>query len=126
MAKKIWGPTATGAEGDMTEADFLAFAIAKVGDGGVGWRKNASKAFNAISNHEGEAGANDKFPYKGKSICHVSEGARNKTDGCSVFFTAKGGEIARIVGIGHHIGSASYELEWQEPNWDTTGKNITL
>lgn len=127
MAKNIWGPKASGTNGVMSEADFLAFAIAKVGDGGTSWRKNVAKAYNAIVNHDGQAGANDKYPHKGKGVCHVSEGKRSANDGVSVFFTAKGEVVASVIGIGQHIGSASYRLEWRLPSWDTgNSANITL
>lgn len=127
MSKNIWGPKTTGAVGVMSEDDFIAFAISKVGDGGQSWRKNVGKAYNAITNHDGQSGANGKYPHKGKAVCHVSEGKRNGKDGVSVFFTAKGEVVASIIGIGHHIGSASYRLEWRLPSWDTgTNANITL
>ncbi|EJO93406.1 MULTISPECIES: hypothetical protein [Pseudomonadaceae] len=127
MSKNIWGPKTTGSDGVMSEDDFIAFAIAKVGDGGTTWRKNVAKAYNAITNHDGQAGANDKYPHKGKAVCHVSEGKRGAGNGVSVFFTAKGEVVASVIGIGYHIGSASYHLEWRLPSWDTANSaNITL
>lgn len=127
MSKNIWGPKQSGRNGVMSEEDFKAFVIAKVGDGGKIWQKNVDKAYNAIINHDGQAGANDKYPHKGKAVCHVSEGKRGAGNGVSVFFTAKGEVVASIIGIGYHIGSASYKLEWQLPTWDTGGsKDITL
>lgn len=126
MPKVIWGPKATGSTGNMSEDDFVAYVIAKVGEGSKEWKKNVVKAYNAIKNHSGESGANSKFPHHGKGVCHVSEGKRGRNQGVSVFFTAKGGQIASIIGIGHHIGSRSYEMEWQNNGWDTKGKSFTL
>ena len=126
MGKNIWGPKIGGANGVMSEDDFLAFVISKAGEGGKEWKKNVSKAYNAIVNHDGQTGASDKYPHKGKGVCHVSEGKRGRNQGVSVFFTAKGEVVASVIGIGHHIGSRSYELEWQLPTWDTESKSITL
>lgn len=126
MSKVIWGEKATGANGQMSEDDFVAFVIAKIGKGSSVWEKNVRKAYNAITNHAGETGANTKFPHHGKGVCHVSEGKRGGSQGISVFFTAKGGQIASIIGLGHHIGSRSYKLEWQNAGWNTEGADITL
>ena len=121
MSKNIWGPKQEGKDGVMSQDDFVAFVIAKVGDGGKIWQKNVEKAFEAISNHDGQSGANDKYPHKGKSVCHVSEGKRGAGNGVCVFFTAQGEVVASVIGIGYHIGSSSYKLEWQLATWDTGG-----
>ncbi|MBI5926619.1 MAG: hypothetical protein HY836_13590 [Aquabacterium sp.] len=126
MALTIWGMKRTDKMGVMDSDDFLAFVVSKVGQGSVTWVKNVNKAFEAISNHVGETGANDKFPYKGSGVCHVSEGKRSSSEGVSVFFTAKGGQLANVIGIGYHIGSSSYKLEWQMDGWETQSKDITL
>jgi len=112
----IWGPTVSGKDGVMNEDEVLAYVESKAGVGGTEWKKNVKKAAAAIMNHDGQGGGTDYY-HKGKMVFHVSEGKRGRNQGVNLFFTPAGGINASIIGIGHHEGSSSYELEWHIPSW---------
>jgi hypothetical protein len=117
---KIWGPK-NGDDrqtGELSEDEAYAYVVKQVGEGQGNWPKNARKAIRAIQEHTGKGGGTD-FTDRGKTIFHVSEG----TD-ITLFFKSDG-NIASIVGIGHHIGASAYEVEWKSGNW-TNDKRITL
>lgn len=126
MPNDLWGPRQDGTNGILAEADFVAFVASKVGQGAGGWSKNVGKAYQAMVNHAGQAGANMLIAHKGLGVCHVSEGKRTGSDGVTVFFTVLGNKTVDVVGIGEHEGSASYNLLWTTPSWKLPSNKIDL
>jgi hypothetical protein len=125
LACDIWGPKRSGKAGLMDADDIYVVITKLVGTGTKLWQKNAKKAAEAIVNHTERSGGGTNYQYKGKTVFHVSEGKKSdpKEQIISVFFTCKGsGEANSIVGIGRHIGPASYEIEWHAPAWNVGNK----
>lgn len=123
----IWGPTASGKMGVMTEDDVVEFAKSNIGVGGKIWEKNVRKAASAIMNHHGQGGGTNYY-HHGKRIFHVSEGKRKGPvgDKISIFFTCLGNVNASIIGLGHHVDSASYDLDWKTASWQAPPNPLVL
>jgi hypothetical protein len=117
---EIWGPKSGDGRqsGVLSEDEAYAFIVAQVGEGHGDWPKHARNAIRAIQNHNGQGGGTG-FKDRGKTIFHVSERTV-----ITLFFKSDG-NVASIVGIGHHVGAHAYELEWTSGNW-TTARRIEL
>lgn len=125
MSKNIWGQKQSGTTGVMSEDDFVAFVISKVGEGNKEWKKNVIKCYYGIKEHKGKTGASHGQPYKGHGVCHHSVGNNKTGDGVSVFFTSESDHVASLIGIGEHAkkGSSKYKLDWTADAWSLRDAN---
>jgi hypothetical protein len=63
--------------------------------------------------------------YRGNPIYHASAGKSGAGDGMTIFYTNPQGRDGKIIGIGHHVDSTTYEIEWHVPDWHV-GHTVTL
>ena len=66
-------------------------------------------------------------PYAGETVYHHTSFDKGPKEGCSIFYTNpdEDGTSGTIVGIGIHLGSDSYKLDYIRRGWNVV-KRYTL
>ncbi|TYB90794.1 hypothetical protein [Oceaniovalibus sp. ACAM 378] len=63
--------------------------------------------------------------YHHNTVYHASNGPKGKGTSVSLFYTNPQHKDGKIIGIGGHITSDTYEIEWHAPDWHI-GKTFEL
>jgi hypothetical protein len=63
--------------------------------------------------------------YRGNPIYHASAGSAGKGNGITIFYVNAQGNDGKIIGIGSHVNSTNYEIEWHVPDWHV-GRTVQL
>ena len=107
--------------GNMTQDQAVAWLIDKDGRG-KNIEKNMKTCVSGVTSDMGRpGGSNTQYKFDGQPMRHVSMGA-GQHSGVTLFYIARPGNVAKIIGIGYHIGAQTYELQWKDSSWNTVGK----
>lgn len=79
-----------------------------------------TRCAKGLTDHDGKGAT--KFTYDDRTVFHVSAGNRAKSNGCTVFFVVTEHDTIIIIGVGRHLGSTSYKLNWRHPAWKVTDR----
>jgi hypothetical protein len=79
----------------------------------------------AINKMLSQRGTATPFKFDGQTIYHGSSGV-GASVGCTLFYIERPGNIAKICGIGYHVGAQTYQLDWVEGMWTQVGAKVTL
>ncbi|MBY6047958.1 hypothetical protein KUV47_02855 [Vannielia litorea] len=63
--------------------------------------------------------------YRGHDVYHTSSGKIGKSNGITIFYVNPQGHDGKIIGIGNHINSTTYEIEWHVRDWHV-GRTVSL
>jgi hypothetical protein len=72
-----------------------------------------------------DGGGNTRYTFLGEPLYHESNGA-TKTGGVSLFYIKRPGNVAKVVGIGYHVGAQTYKLTWTHHDWTRMRNEDTL
>jgi hypothetical protein len=81
-------------------------------------------SLNDIENDRGKATGD--YKYNGTVLLHASSGVAGKSDGCTLFWVVRPGNVAKLVAVGEHETSTSYTILWRVGDWGFTGKRLQL
>lgn len=84
------------------------------------YQSNMQSCINDVANGRGKDTAGRT--YQGAQILHTSAGKSGQADGCTLFYVKRDNDVAKIVGIGSHDDSTSYDVYWQTGGWCSGGK----
>jgi hypothetical protein len=105
------GKKKDGKFGSLSQDEARDFLLAKVPGRANQIRPKATSCVSDILGGQGKATGD--FKYKGAPILHVSNGAGGT--GCTVFYALRpSGKVqaVKVVAIGHHVGSTTYDMDW--------------
>lgn len=79
----------------------------------------------ATSGPSKAGGASHTSKYRGSPVYHASAGKAGTSSGITIFYVNAQGTDGKIIGIGQHKNSTSYDVEWHASDWHV-GRVITL
>jgi hypothetical protein len=111
--------------GNMTQDQAVAWLISKDGRGNTIRQSMKTCVSGVMSDSGGPGGGNRTYSFDGLPMRHVSAstGAGN---GVTLFYVARPGGIAKVIGIGYHIGAQTYDLRWKDHGWRSLGAKARL
>ena len=135
----------TAAMGIYTSDEIKDWIAGKLGLSGGALKARESSISSVVSDFTGGKGkptsgpsthdVNSKFHksapkahtsmYRGNSVYHTSAGKAGAGGGTTIFYVNAQGNDGKIIGIGQHITSDSYKIEWNVPDWHV-GKVLVL
>lgn len=71
------------------------------------------------------APASHTSKYRGSDVYHTSAGAAGTANGVTIFYVNAQGSDGKIIGIGRHRSSTSYDIEWSVGDWHV-GRTLQL
>jgi len=133
---KLSGPKEDGSMGVYTAEEIRKWIIGKLGltegqakaRGGsissvvTDFTDGAGKATSGPSKH---GGPTHTSLYHGNPVYHASAGKTGARTGITIFYVNSQGSDGKIIGIGSHIDSTHYEIEWHVSDWHV-GAQLTL
>lgn len=84
------------------------------------YRSNMQSCINDVLIGRGKDTAGCTFD--GLHVLHTSAGKTGQGDGCTIFYVKRDHDVAKVVGIGSHISSTSYEVYWSAGQWCNGGR----
>jgi hypothetical protein len=115
----------TGESGILNEQQIVWMILNKVGIKHGSKKEYESNIKTAINKMLAEKGTATPFKFDSLTIYHASSGVEDQV-GCSLFYVEREHKVAKIVGIGYHVGAQTYELDWVEGKWARQGAKVTL
>lgn len=113
--------------GNMSQDQAVAWLTAKDGRGNNIKSNMKTCVSGVMADSGGPGGGNTTYSFDGQPMRHVSQGAGSGA-GVTLFYIARPGNVAKIIGIGYHSGAQTYAFTWKEGGWHTVGtaRQITL
>ena len=110
--------------GRLNDAQMKTWVLDKIGANERTLGSVVGQVLNDFTSAKGKA---TPFKVGGKDVWHASAGKSGTDKTCTLFFTNPEREIGKIVAVGQHKSSSSYEIIWTTdekalPN----GKTVTL
>jgi hypothetical protein len=105
--------------GNLTKDQAVAWLEAKDGRAyNVVLRNKLKSSVENVLADPGTApgGGNTRYTFQGETMYHTSNGV-GAGGGVSLFYIRRPGGIAKIVGIGYHVGAQTYDLTWTHHDW---------
>ncbi len=87
--------------------------------------KSSVSDLYSASGSTATGGGNTRYTFQGASLYHESNGA-GATGGVSIFYVKRPGDVAKVVGIGYHVGAQTYRLTWTHHDWSAMRNEHTL
>ncbi|MCA9709886.1 MAG: hypothetical protein KDK70_28870 [Myxococcales bacterium] len=84
------------------------------------YKSNMQSCINDVMNGRGKDTAGRT--HQGDQILHTSAGKNGQSDGCTLFYVKRDHGVAKIVGIGEHASSTTYDVYWYDGNWCSGGR----
>jgi len=89
------------------------------------------KPTSGPNTHKPGTAAHKKAPkshaskYRGQDVYHTSAGKAGSANGVTIFYVNAQGRDGKIIGIGRHLTSTSYSIEWSVGDWHV-GRTLQL
>jgi hypothetical protein len=87
------------------------------------FESSMSTCINDVQSDKGTATGD--YTHDGLTIYHASMDA-GENKGCTLFYVKRPGNVAKVVGIGYHVGAQTYKVQWREGSWINTGGTVCL
>ncbi|MCB9568178.1 MAG: hypothetical protein H6710_13375 [Myxococcales bacterium] len=99
--------------------DWIIKKVLGVSTPSKSYRGNAGQCAGDFSSHNGSSsGGGTRFTHNNRTVFHASHG-NGQHSGCTIFFVCadQSAGVGKIVAIGFHRDSTTYELDWVDPHW---------
>ena len=118
------GPIGGGKFGVMNNDQIKAMLLAKYPyKTSKPYESSLSTCINHVQSDSGTATGD--YQHDGLPIYHTSMGA-GESSGCTLFYVKRPGNVAKVVGMGYHVGAQTYKVVWVEGRWILEGSTLTL
>lgn len=124
------GEPGTKTFGVMSSGEIRDWVLRKIGEYKKG--KNMPRATSVgqcVNDFMTDSGKATPHKYMGNDVKHASAGKKSDPahQKCTLFYTVmdETNRVGKIVGIGHHTSSTTYDLMWKRPGW-VMGSSVDL
>jgi hypothetical protein len=87
--------------------------------------KSSVSDLYSASGSTASGGGNTRYTFQGAPLYHESNGA-GATGGVSIFYVKREADVAKVVGLGYHVGAQTYKLTWVHHDWSAMRNENTI